>query len=184
MTLFFIDFENILSTGTRGVKNISPDDRVYLFYTSNSDKMDFRLFSELSAIGTRLELVEVVPGNNSLDFQLSTFLGSLVPAHKKDKFVIVSKDKGFSAVVDFWTKRQIAISQVNNMEMQDNDAIISDLSSRLPDYKKDIPEIVAMLIKYKTKVGLNNALVKKYGTDETKIIYKELKPYLKDKKGS
>jgi len=36
--------------------------------------------------------------------------------------------------------------------------------------------------KYKTKQGINNALVKEFGSEKTGIIYKALRPMLKSKK--
>ena len=49
--------------------------------------------------------------------------------------------------------------------------------------QKDEEEIRAMISKYKTKQGLNNALIKKFGNSRGGEIYKKIKPLLKDKKG-
>lgn len=38
--------------------------------------------------------------------------------------------------------------------------------------------------KYKTKMGLNNALQKKFDSKRGGEIYKALKPFIKDKKGN
>ena len=44
--------------------------------------------------------------------------------------------------------------------------------------------VVANFIdKYKTKQGLNNALLKEYGSEKTGLINKIIKPLIKDKKG-
>lgn len=52
-----------------------------------------------------------------------------------------------------------------------------DLSNE--DYK----EIAASVQKYKTKQGVNNAIVRRLGTQKAGMIYKMIKPLLKDKKG-
>ncbi|MGN0596209.1 MAG: PIN domain-containing protein [Ruminiclostridium sp.] len=57
------------------------------------------------------------------------------------------------------------------------------LKDLIPQYHYDIPQINEIIGKYKTKQGINNALVKLYGTDKTGVIYKAIKPLLKDKKG-
>ena len=179
MRLFFIDYENTASEGTRGISSINSDDVIYLFYTRNSSTLDFALFREFQRLRGKYELIEVLPGSNSLDFQLSSYLGSLIPSHTCDSFYIVSKDKGFDSVVSFWQKRSVDISRVNNMQQLSN-AIVQELSSKLPEYRDTAFDIVELLNSCKTKQGLNSALVKKYGSSAAGIIYKQLKPYIKD----
>ena len=43
--------------------------------------------------------------------------------------------------------------------------------------------VTGFLQKYKTKQGVNNALVKELGTTKAGELYKLLKPYMNDKKG-
>lgn len=66
---------------------------------------------------------------------------------------------------------------------QPADSTIDQLKDLIPQYHYDIPQINEIIGKYKTKQGINNALVKLYGTDKTGVIYKAIKPLLKDKKG-
>ena len=40
-----------------------------------------------------------------------------------------------------------------------------------------------LISKYKTKQGINNALVKKYGSEDAGVIYKSIRPMLAGKKG-
>ncbi len=61
--------------------------------------------------------------------------------------------------------------------------VTEQLKDLIPQYHYDIPQINEIIGKYKTKQGINNALVKLYGTDKTGVIYKAIKPLLKDKKG-
>lgn len=42
---------------------------------------------------------------NSLDFQLVTYLGSYTVKNPEDNLIIVSRDKGFDNVVHFWSDR-------------------------------------------------------------------------------
>ena len=48
----------------------------------------------------------------------------------------------------------------------------------------DREEIHAYIIRYKTKLGLNNALVRRFGTQRAGEIYKSIKNLIRDKKGS
>lgn len=183
MRIFFIDFENVSSSGLAGVSSIQPKDKVVLFYTSNASKLDFSLFEELAKVRSQTEIMQVCTGSNALDFQLSSYLGRMTAVYPDAELVIVSKDNGFNSVVSFWEGRGFKICRVNNMKMQNAQAIVKDLQGQLPDMAKDIPDIVAMIEKYKTKQGLNNALCKLYGTTKTAAINKAIKPYVKEKTG-
>ncbi len=48
---------------------------------------------------------------------------------------------------------------------------------------EDTALVARYIEKYKTKQGLNNALVKEFGTSTTAEINKIIKPLIKDKKG-
>ncbi len=50
--------------------------------------------------------------------------------------------------------------------------------------EKDREEITAFIGRYKTKLGLNNALVRQFGTQKAGEIYKSIKNLIRDKKGS
>ncbi len=49
--------------------------------------------------------------------------------------------------------------------------------------KEEQEHIGRFIVKYKTKQGVNNAIVKLYGTEKAGELYKKIKPLLKDKKG-
>ena len=61
----------------------------------------------------------------------------------------------------------------------------SKLEGVLPD-KSEIPVIVKIIKQYKTKQGINNALMKQFPSQNNQRsgeIYKAIKPLLTDKKG-
>lgn len=61
------------------------------------------------------------------------------------------------------------------------------LEERVRAYIEDAEiraEVAPLIEKYKTKMGLNNAIVKIYGTEKAGEIYKKIKPLIKDKKGT
>ena len=47
----------------------------------------------------------------------------------------------------------------------------------------DVKVILGMIQKYKTKQGLNNALMKQFDNKKTSEIYRVIKPYIANKKG-
>ncbi len=70
-------------------------------------------------------------------------------------------------------------------ESSSEELIEKKVESVLKDeYKDDLPFVVKCIKKYKTKQGLNNALVKQYKDGKkASDIYKAIKPLIADKKG-
>lgn len=103
MAIHFIDFENASSGGLSGIANLSNTDSVYVFYSKNQDKVPIDLIEPISSCKAKFKFIKVaVGGKHALDQQLSTFLGYLIGSTNEQEFVIVSKDKGFNYVLDFW----------------------------------------------------------------------------------
>lgn len=70
-------------------------------------------------------------------------------------------------------------------EAHDKDGLETKLEAVLTD-KTEIPVIVKIIKRYKTKQGINNALMKKFpsqNNQKSAEIYKAIKPLLNDKKG-
>ena len=103
MSVFLVDYENTHSLS--GIATLSKDDKVVIFYSQNANSLTFDTHKRIMESPATVEYKYVGTGSqNALDFQLSTYLGYLVSAHKDsdEKIVIVSRDKGFNNVVSFW----------------------------------------------------------------------------------
>ena len=61
---------------------------------------------------------------------------------------------------------------------------VKEMTVKLQDLltAEDVSVVCSMVQKYKTKQGLNNALMKKYDNKKTSEIYRIIKPYIADKK--
>ncbi len=199
---YFIDYENVHKTGFNGLLNLRSNDNVIIFYSGNADKITFNLHKEIVDSKADITYFEVkAGGKNALDFQLSTYLGYLIGNKKKARCYIVSNDRGFEFVRDFWKKQGFRIEIISNIndnspkeetpekQIQPNnhedlrkafkdmnlnkanlDFIISVVESNMKQNSVPLP---------KRKQNINSELCKKFGNDETKKIYKNLKPFLK-----
>lgn len=104
MKAFLIDFENVKSKGLEGIENLTEDDKVIIFYSENSDTITFEMHKKVLACKADIEYFKVhVGGKNALDFQLSTLLGFLVAKKEFSHIFIISNDKGFDFLHDFWS---------------------------------------------------------------------------------
>lgn len=184
MATYLVDYENVNSEGMMGIEQLSENDNVIVFYSEKANTISFALHERINESKASIKYINVTTGtNNSLDFQLVTYLGYLIAKNGKDEYVIISKDKGFTAAIQFWKKRSISITLAYNLLKQSRNSIIHDIKQLNPQYQDDIPTILNYLEKYKTKQGFNNALTKKFGNEKTGCIYKAVKPLLAEKKG-
>lgn len=107
MTVYLVDFENVRSAGLKGVENLDEDDKVIIFYSKNADAITFDVHMLLSKSRAEIETYMIIRGGrNSLDFQLSTYLGYLVMENRYRNIVIISADKGFLCAINFWDENK------------------------------------------------------------------------------
>ena len=192
MNYYLVDYENVKSHGLDGVVKMTPEDVVCIFYSENADSMTFALHRKLNETTAHVIYEKVEVGTkNALDFQLVTELGYLIrDLQGQDvSFFIVSKDKGYGNTVTYWKKRGVRIAQVIDVSGQDEQKIESDLKAKVEPLVKDkdvVDKVVKMILQYKTKQGINNALMKEFPSRDNKRsseIYSAIKPLLSDKKG-
>jgi hypothetical protein len=67
-------------------------------------------------------------------------------------------------------------------ELQPTEELRASVAEVIEDAEA-VEHICRFIVKYKTKQGVNNAIVKIYGTEKAGELYKKIKPLLKDKKG-
>ncbi|MBR1863861.1 MAG: hypothetical protein IJ806_07240 [Ruminococcus sp.] len=109
MKVYLVDFENVKSKGLTGINNLTEYDRVIIFYSENADTISFEMHQKVMMSKADVEYFKVhVGGKNALDFQLSTLLGYLVGSKAYTHLFIISNDKSFDFLHDFWHGKYIA----------------------------------------------------------------------------
>ena len=101
-----VDYENVGSNGLSGCDRLSNSDYIYLFYTENAKNINLDI---LSAHGeAELDIRKVPAGKQSADIHLSSYLGYLIGVNRgRDcTYIIISKDKDFDKVIDFWKEAE------------------------------------------------------------------------------
>lgn len=99
-TFYLIDFENVHNEGLENIDTLTQSEHVHIFSTENAlnIRMDI-VFSK----GIDIEGHIVPVRRQSLDMHLVSFLGYLLGIHgKKCAYVIVSKDKDYDNIIQFW----------------------------------------------------------------------------------
>ena len=190
MTYYLIDYENVKTHGLDGISGLGREDSGCLFYSENADTLTFGRHRRLSEAKAEIQYQKVETGTkNALDFQLSSYLGYLISENRdrNARFYIVTKDKGFGALVSYWSRRDVPVKIVMDLAGRDEDKEKDELNDRVSKVVSDkpaVPTVVKIIQQYKTKQGINNALLKEFKDNKrASEIYTAIKPLITDKKG-
>ena len=192
MAYYFVDYENVKTHGLDGIGKLAKDDIVIIFYSANADSLTFGLHKRINESMATVVYQKVDVGRkNALDFQLSSYLGYIIRENldKPVNYYIVTKDQGFSSLVGYWQKRKVDVALVADVARRNEKNIKNELKtqvSQLVKEKEVIDVVTDFILQYKTKQGINNALVKKFPSKDNKRaseIYNAIKPLIADKKG-
>ena len=107
MATFLIDYENVwMKNGLQGVEYLTEDDILCLFYSRCCDKIQAETMNIIKDSKCEIQSFELVKtGKNALDFYIASECG-IISNQGETQIVIISNDKGFQAVVDFFKSQK------------------------------------------------------------------------------
>lgn len=210
MNYFLVDFENVRTDGIKDMKGVQEGDAMVVFYSENCKSITLDVLDSIIALKLKYSSFKVNVGTkNALDFQLTSYLGYLIGQSGIDtNYYIVSDDKGFEVVADFWKEQGIDVSCISlkgpvsapkkeatketkkaepkkKSKVSSKDLATLDEIKTLIGKDNEPADVLKIFNQYKTKVAINNGLVKHFkDTKKVSEIYKKLKPLLKTKNKS
>ena len=109
MATILVDYENVSATdGLKGVEYLNEKDTLIIFYSQCCEKIRAEYIELIEKSQCEFKTYKLVrTGKNALDFYIAVECGILCASGETQIFII-SKDKGFSAVSDFFRIRQEA----------------------------------------------------------------------------
>jgi len=108
MSVYLIDYENVQQGGFSGMNQLNREDQVLIFYSENAEKVSLDFIAEFQNTGASVAFRKInKTGKNYLDFQLAAMSGVMVASSNATEYYIVSKDKDFDPVVDFFNENDI-----------------------------------------------------------------------------
>lgn len=114
MRIFLVDMENVHKL--TNINKLTANDKLILFYSDNTPPMPMDTIKAIVDTNVSFDLKRVHLGvKSALDFQLSSYLGYLLATYPEAKFIIISKDKGFEVVRNFWINEN-----KTNIKLQQN----------------------------------------------------------------
>ncbi|MDR1642953.1 MAG: hypothetical protein LBT59_24945 [Clostridiales bacterium] len=103
MATYLIDYENVHDGGLSGIMKLSKTDSVIIFI--GNMKNDLPIETVMTMFNSQAQIVIKKlnkTADNYLDFQLATCLGGLITSGEDRDFYIISKDRDYEAVIDYW----------------------------------------------------------------------------------
>lgn len=194
MSIFLVDYENVHSNGFNGINQLSEKDLIIVFYTKEVKQIPIDLHLKLQNTKAKIEYLKAENGRkNALDFQLTSYLGYLISKNSLESYYIVSNDQGYKVLTSFWAENNILVkskvSLVTDLSLKVEKDVQAQFKQKvqlaLKDsaYSEKLNEILIIIDKYKTKQGINNALVKEFESKKAGEVYKLIKSLLTNKKG-
>jgi hypothetical protein len=109
-----IDYENVQPE----VMNVLSHDgfHVLVFVGSNQTKVTYEVASALQRMGDRATYIKISSnGNNALDFHIAYYIGHLSAKEADANFYIVSKDTGFTPLLQHLKSKKVSASRVTSI---------------------------------------------------------------------
>lgn len=106
MAAILVDYENVWFTaGLKGVEYLNETDILYIFYSSSCANIRKEYMSLIEESGCDFRICKLAKtGKNALDFYIASECGAL-SQNGIHQICIISNDKGFGAVVDYFSMK-------------------------------------------------------------------------------
>lgn len=103
---FLIDYENVNYAGLEGTEFLEKGDTVSIFFSSVSDKIVAYRMKDIEMSGCIFEICKLQNvRKNALDFYIASKVGEIFAVDKDAKIAIISADKDYRSVIDYWKPR-------------------------------------------------------------------------------
>lgn len=180
MKYYLIDYENVTMVRFDDLIGIKKKDGVIIFYSESCPKMSLDMMFYITQMKLKYKLFKTAVGRpNSLDFQLSSYLGYLIHKSdkKKDKFFIVSNDKGYDCLKEFWGEKGYRVERIGIAREISASAKPKTLNNR-QKFTSARPVPTITLAPQKPSEPNNETATKPEVVVQNKVTYAEISKYL------
>ncbi len=103
---FILDYENVNYNGLEGTEYLEEGDTVSIFYGPKTNQILTYRVKDIENARCNFEICKLKNvGKNGLDFYIASKVGEIYATDREAKVAIISADKGFQAVLDYWRPR-------------------------------------------------------------------------------
>lgn len=143
MSTYLIDFENVKSGGLAGIEHIRKEDSVHLFWSARENKITIEMMELIRSSESEIVMHKAVTGErDALDHQLCSYLGFLAGGRGETDFVIVSNDKAYDHLIEFWRKMndRIHIQRVSEISRAVETVHVPETAAETAQMRTDVTE--------------------------------------------
>lgn len=116
---YLIDSENINDVWVELLQVLEDGDEILVFYTDKSAHMGYdRIVCLMEQKRGAVHWIKCFEGQNALDFQLVTELGSCLSQNGSREYIIVSNDTGYDAVVRYWQHKGCSVRRIKGTDCE------------------------------------------------------------------
>lgn len=158
-----VDFENTGSSGLKGVEYLTEEDKLCIFFSQCCGKIERSVLRQILESHCDVNGIKLVKsGKNALDFYIASKLGEVFGSGYEGRVAIVSKDKGFKAVQDYWKQSDRCRQNiVLNATIEQCIASANENNERTRKIQEDIKMVtMEQLVE---EAGKRNALCRRLG---------------------
>ncbi|MGN0268639.1 MAG: PIN domain-containing protein [Lachnospiraceae bacterium] len=140
MSTYLIDYENVKSAGLAGINHIRKEDSVHLFWSSRENKISIEMMELIRSSESEIVMHKAFTGEkDALDHQLCSYFGYLAGSEGELDFVIVSNDRAYDRLIEFWgmLKPEIRIRRVTEIARVSEADETSEIFSEIEDTSLD-----------------------------------------------
>lgn len=205
---YFIDYENVMSNGFKGIEALKKKDIVCIFYSNKANKMTMQDVAKIAKCKSKIYTFKVDIGyKNALDFQMISFLGFIIAKHQEKNiqipYYIISNDRGFNSTIEFWKKFKIDIKRqaaIQESEIQTENETKKETEysygSKMTELqrtqihnflkkrfsKKETKKLFSIIMTSENLVELRNEMVKNFDENFALKWYKPIKQQIPNRK--
>jgi len=167
MARFIIDDENISVDNLATLKKLGQKDKIYIV-TNNRQKLSISVLAWFLARKIKIKIILLQSAHKDYADKIITFLmGKL--SHKKDKIYIVSNDKFYDDVIDFFNKQDKNGGKFHKLKFDFNRSHTAQLIEENQDE-------IAILIRNSGSLSeLHMKFISKFGSKNGAGVYNVLK---------
>lgn len=167
MARFIIDDENISVDNLATLKKLGQKDKIYIV-TNNRQKLSISVLAWFLARKIKVKIILLESAHKDYADKIITFLmGKL--SHKKDKIYIVSNDKFYDDVIDFFNKQDKNGGKFHKLKFDFNRSHTAQLIEENQDE-------IAILIRNSGSLSeLHMKFISKFGSKNGAGVYNALK---------
>ncbi len=133
---YFVDYENVHNTGLNNLNDLQPDDKLYIFYTKETDNISIDNAHLIEEAQWYHRYIRVPAGDQSLDKHLISFVSYIISQdtveQKKYNYVIISKDKGYDNIITFLKQERNDLCMVRTENISDKITINTNSHPKTP----------------------------------------------------